>query len=726
MMAFRRVGFYTYLRITIILLLSTISFPSSLLSQRSELILATGSLEGTYYTVGLGIQKAVEKQLPGVAIRVIPTMGSVENIELLLGGEADLAIAQHDVVSDYYHFRRHCPEFFEHVSGIASLYIEQIHVIVRRSLRIQLFEQLAGRGVAVGPQGSGTYFNAVCLLKTADIYEEVTPVSVSFEKTMEDLKAKELDAAIITTGSPSPMIEKLLGQGDFHLISLKANILRKIGRDYPDFISVSIPAHTYPNQMNEITTIGIAALLICRNDVPKTLVSQIAEALFAHSGEIDSRYSRYVNLESAKLKMTLPLHPGAEDYYRSLSPLTGLRVAFQYVPFAFLLFLFLIFLYITAKQKWRKNAYVRLFRIILVLGCFWIIGTFFMHYFEHQVSENFLTIWDSFWSIATYLFSGFEDKFPVTPLGKAVSVFLMIGGIGLIAFFTAEFASLLTQEKIKGRAKMKRMHNHILIFHWNYRGEKIVEEIHDPVAFPKTPIIVLSEERVDEEQYERRSEFHNVQFVSGDVLNKKFLRFVNAHNARSIIILADDRCQDPDGKSALIALAIDILSQEVHSEDGRKPHIVAEVMNHRKTEHLKDAGVDETVCATDYGLGILAQSAMYEKLSQVYDQLLEYSKDTNEIYALDSNNKDDIPENIWSSVFEGKSFIEVARFFSGEHRDPDNPAILIGVRRGEHVILNPRKVKDDMQKHLEFDSFREDDHPIFLSYEKPNLKKLTL
>ena len=171
---------------------------------------------------------------------------------------------------------------------------------------------------------------------------------------------------------------------------------------------------------------------------------------------------------------------------------------------------------------------------------------------------------------------------------------------------------------------------------------------------------------------------------------------------------------------------IDILSQEVHSEDVRKPHIVAEVMNHRKTEHLKDAGVDETVCATDYGLGILAQSAMYEKLSQVYDQLLEYSKDTNEIYALDSNNKDDIPENVWRSVFEGKSFIEVARFFSGEHRDPDNPAILIGVRRGEHVILNPRKVKDDKQKHLEFDSFREDDHPIFLSYEKPNLKKLTL
>ena len=45
-------------------------------------------------------------------------------------------------------------------------------------------------------------------------------------------------------------------------------------------------------------------------------------------------------------------------------------------------------------------------------------------------------------------------------------------------------------------------------------------------------------------------------------------------------------------------------------------------MNHRKSQHLKDAGVDEVVCAMDYGLGILAQCALHAKLSDAYNHLL--------------------------------------------------------------------------------------------------------
>jgi len=104
-----------------------------------------------------------------------------------------------------------------------------------------------------------------------------------------------------------------------------------------------------------------------------------------------------------------------------------------------------------------------------------------------------------------------------------------------------------------------------------------------------------------------------------------YTEFVHVLARRSL--LSDEDSPDPDAKSALIALAICKLCE-------RNPHIVAEAQNHRKLEHLKDAGVDEVICSGDLGLGVLAQCALHAKLSTVYDQLLTYGDDTNEIYVV--------------------------------------------------------------------------------------------
>ena len=130
----------------------------------------------------------------------------------------------------------------------------------------------------------------------------------------------------------------------------------------------------------------------------------------------------------------------------------------------------------------------------------------------------------------------------------------------------------------------------------------------------------------------------NVFFGRGDPAFHDVLETARVPLAQSVIILTDENSGDPDAESALIALAITKLCEEIKKEEGKeiiKPHIVVEVLNHRKITHLKDAGVDEVICAVDYGLGILAQSAIYEKLSEVYHHLLSYGEETNEIYIVE-------------------------------------------------------------------------------------------
>lgn len=264
----------------------------------------------------------------------------------------------------------------------------------------------------------------------------------------------------------------------------------------------------------------------------------------------------------------------------------------------------------------------------------------------------------------------------------------------------------------------------IVICNWNYRGDRIVKELHAPQAIPDCPIVVLSEEKVDTEHYYKLQYYQNVTFIYGDATDKKVLEFVNAHQAKSVIILADDTVEDPDAKSTLIALAISKLYETKVKipETSIKPHISAESKNHRKIEHLKDAGVNEVICSMDYGLGLLAQSAITKNISVIYDDLLRYSEDTNEVYILQPPTGDnpDIPAEMWNEFFAGKTFGEASAALS-QNRDATQPFVLIGVRRGEDTYINPYTNSKDQK---EFDVFKEKDEPIIIAYQKPNFEEL--
>ncbi len=62
----------------------------------SSITIATGSQEGTYYKIAQDIKQIAEKE--GIAVEIISTNGSFDNINLLGAGKVDLAILQLDVL----------------------------------------------------------------------------------------------------------------------------------------------------------------------------------------------------------------------------------------------------------------------------------------------------------------------------------------------------------------------------------------------------------------------------------------------------------------------------------------------------------------------------------------------------------------------------------------------------------------------------------------------------
>ena len=325
-------------------------------------------------------------------------------------------------------------------------------------------------------------------------------------------------------------------------------------------------------------------------------------------------------------------------------------------------------------------------------------AVFTLYFVERQVNPQ-LTIFDSFSMVLVFLLGEYGET-PHTEAGRVISLIVFMFGILVVATIIGKITAFFVKWKMEDTMP-KQLENHIVICNWNDRGDRIIKEIHAPLGDPEREIIVITEIEVNEKQLRTHEAYEKVFFIISDPTLHDVLKHTRAHLARSVIILADDQVSDPDAKTALIALAITKLEKTLP----HKPHMIAEVKNHRKVQHLIDAGVDEWVCAVDFGLGIIAQSALYSKLSDVYQQLLTYSEETNEIYLVDNRH--------YPSQWVGKSFTEISEYLT-EHRHADNPAILLGVKRGDKIILNPRR--------NEFDTLKEGDNLIIMAFDRPDLR----
>jgi TRAP transporter TAXI family solute receptor len=192
-----------------ILLALVISFYSHL---AWALTIATGPNNGSYFQIAQDIKNVAAKD--GIDLQVIPSKGSLENLELLGSGKVDLAIVQLDAlrfVSDVMKQDLGL-NLFEKIKVVLNLYPEEIHILTNKK-DIQSFYNLEGKRVSVGPPGGGTAVSAAVLFNVYDI--KATVSEEPFEEAVKKMEQGNLDAVIFVGGAPVPFIGKLSGKFSF-------------------------------------------------------------------------------------------------------------------------------------------------------------------------------------------------------------------------------------------------------------------------------------------------------------------------------------------------------------------------------------------------------------------------------------------------------------------------------------------------------------------------------
>lgn len=246
------------------------------------LLIVTGPKAGTYIAFGRDIANVAKQN--NIAMEVKPSDGSIDNIKHLNGKGASLGIVQSDVLS--FLARARNPDTFkmgEHLRMILPLYHEEVHVLARSS--IKRFEDLNGKRVVVGEDGSGHMLTAINLLAMMN----VTPGELIKKPPAEGVLAVtdgQADAVIYVGGKPVRMFKNL------------ENLAREGGSRYADTLSqVHFVPLADPRMLEEYDTAEItsADYEYVKTPVPTIAVRAVLVAYdFSAKGANDSARCRQV------------------------------------------------------------------------------------------------------------------------------------------------------------------------------------------------------------------------------------------------------------------------------------------------------------------------------------------------------------------------------------------------------------------------------------------------
>ncbi len=285
--------------------------------------LATGGTSGTYYAVGGVLKTVLDSKLTLSALNVASTGASVANVNMITDGEAQMAILQSDVIN-YAHEGtgqfEGAPE--DNALWVAGIYNETVQILAKPG--INSVADLKGKTVCVGDVGSGTEINAWQVLGAAGLTkDDITAVNGSFQDGVDQLKDGKIDAAFTVAGAPTTAIVDYATTNTLNLVSLTEDELAAIQAEYPFLIRDDLKAGTYTGQDSDVTCVAIQATLVASEELSEDVVYEFVKAMFDNQADLEAGHAKFAFLDptSASAGATVPLHPGAEKYYKEVGVL---------------------------------------------------------------------------------------------------------------------------------------------------------------------------------------------------------------------------------------------------------------------------------------------------------------------------------------------------------------------------------------------------------------------
>ena len=298
--------------------------------------IGTGAPSGTYFPLGGEMANVLSNPpgsrdcakggacgVPGVIAVAEASQGSVENVEAVEKGQFESALCQADIASWAFTGTNSFAKMGAQpqLRSLANLYAESLHIVVRADGPIHSLKDLKGKRISLGEPESGTLADARLVLAAAGVAEKDLKASfMKLSPAAAGLADGSMDGFFQVAGWPVAAITELAADTKLRLLPIPAELGEKLRKKWNYLAADTIPAGTYDGVDEEVETLGIGAEWITTDKIETEFAYRLVKALWhEHSQKLIENghpIGKRIKLAHALDGLALPLHPGAEQYYR--------------------------------------------------------------------------------------------------------------------------------------------------------------------------------------------------------------------------------------------------------------------------------------------------------------------------------------------------------------------------------------------------------------------------
>lgn len=360
-------------------------------------------------------------------------------------------------------------------------------------------------------------------------------------------------------------------------------------------------------------------------------------------------------------------------------------------------------------------------RILLWSLIAWFVGANVIHVTESRLvgpQSLFADYGQSHWNMTIVLFSGIEDKEPVSLLGRIEMTLMMLTGVVMLSMLTGEIVSIIVRKAHRaGKVALKppraQLKQHIVILGINRHLDNVICQVH--AALSGKHYLLVVGPHADDLPVTDPKIYQKVLALAGDPSDPHVLEQADLETAIRVIILGSATADRADTAISTTGLDHDACAadnralMQALAVAARRPQIpmVVELYSEDSLRFAQTLESVEFMLGKYYGERLISQGVLSPGVTGIYDELTTFSEFGNELYTVP------VPEPL-----VGCTFAEAQLAFLDSD---DESIVLMGIDRSEphrpntHFWLNPATQLSEADRVLLID-----DKLIVMAFERPS------
>ena len=301
--------------------------------------IGTGGAGGTYFPIGGLIANAISNPpgsgktceqggscgVPGLIAIAQSTNASAHNVTAINSGQMEAGLTGAATLYFAYHGTgKFKGKAKPKLRIIAKLYPEDMHLVLKKGMKLSGLGDLKGKRVGIAQAGSGTQIAVEMILGQYGVNRgNIDEAELNNSQSAERIADGHLDAYFYVAGTPVAAMIQLDNTKGMELYSFSDAEVKAAHDILPYYGQSSIPAGTYAGIDYDVNTIAVNGILVTSIDQDEQLIYDITKALWnkntrrlLDTGHAKGKVIREETALDGIKGLDVPLHPGSARYYK--------------------------------------------------------------------------------------------------------------------------------------------------------------------------------------------------------------------------------------------------------------------------------------------------------------------------------------------------------------------------------------------------------------------------